>query len=240
MSQHHRLATSPEGNPLLKHLTRWVGRAALSVMLPALVILVLGGTGTGAEFSDPLLRDDGRTRGAANAAVTLIEYSDFTCGYCMKFFQETWPKLRAKYVDTGKLRFLYRDYPRANKGPGLDAAIAARCAGEQGLYWGMHDRLFGTGGKLTFTAIQEHAMSLSLAQPEFTQCLRDGRYTKAIFQDREQGMSFGFHGTPGFVLIRSNAGPNEKFLVIPGALPYEVFEEEIDQLLKKSGDKGKG
>ena len=224
----------------MKQLTRWIWRAATHGLALGFMAMVQAGNGIGADPSDPLLRDDGRMRGAANAAVTLIEYSDFTCGYCMKFFQETWPKLQAKYVDTGKLRFLYRDYPRANKGPGLDAAIAARCAGEQGRYWGMHDRLFGTGGKLTPAAIQEQAKSLSLAQTEFTQCLRDGRYTKAVFQDREQGMSFGFHGTPGFVLIRSDAGPNEKFLVIPGALPYEVFEEEIDRLLKKSTDKGKG
>ena len=83
---------------------------------------------------------DNRMRGQANAPVTLIEYSDFTCGYCLKFFRETWPRIQARYVDTGKVKFLYRDYPRADQGPGLDAAMAARCAGVQGKYWPMQDR----------------------------------------------------------------------------------------------------
>lgn len=179
-------------------------------------------------------------RGSANAPVTLIEYSDFTCGFCMKFFYETWPRLRAKYVDTGKLRFLYRDYPRADRGPGLEAAIAARCAGEQGQYWAMHDRLFSVRGKLSEPTFLQEAQTIGLAQPAFTQCLRDGRHTQAIFQDRQEGIGVGFHGTPGFVLLRTEAGSSEEALVIPGAFPYEVFEEQIDRLLAASEGKGKG
>src|SRR5207249_7756140 len=86
------------------------------------------------QASDFLGRDDGRTRGNLQAPITLVEYSDFTCGFCLKFFQETWPRLRDKYIETGKVRFLYRDFPRAFQGPGVDAAIAARCAGDQGRY----------------------------------------------------------------------------------------------------------
>jgi protein-disulfide isomerase len=170
-------------------------------------------------------------RGSANAPLTLIEYSDFTCGYCLKFFQETWPRLRAKYVETGKVRFLYRDYPRADHGPGVDAAIAARCAGEQGQYWAMHDRLFSAGGKLTTALFLDQARTIGLNQPRFAQCLKDDRHAKAAFQDREQGMSFGFRGTPGFVLLRTEASPSEEVLTIPGAFPYQVFEEQIDRLL---------
>ncbi len=75
--------------------------------------------------------DDGRVQGKADAPLTLIEYSDFTCGYCLKFFKETLPKLQATYIDTGKVRFVYRDYPRADRGVGVEAAVAARCAGAQ-------------------------------------------------------------------------------------------------------------
>ena len=77
--------------------------------------------------SDLLARADDRVRGDPQAPVTLIEYSDFTCGFCLKFFRETWPRLRADYIETGKVRFLYRDFPRGFQGPGLDAAVAARC-----------------------------------------------------------------------------------------------------------------
>jgi protein-disulfide isomerase len=205
-----------------------------------LALLLSVAVQAGAEGEDPLIRDDGRTRGTLQAPITLIEYSDFTCGFCMKFFRETWPRLQAKYVDTGKLRFLYRDYPRANRGPGLDAAIAARCAGEQGQYWSMHDRLFSTGGRLDQTAFERHAKAMGLAQTAFSKCLQEARYTKAIFQDREQGMSLGFRGTPGFVLLRTEGDPKDPALVIPGALPYEVFEEEIDRLLAAPATKEKG
>lgn len=205
-----------------------------------LALLLLVPAGVAGEPLDPLVRDDGRTRGSAKAPITLIEYSDFTCGYCQKFFHETWPRLQAKYVETGKVRFLYRDYPRANKGLGLDAAVAARCAGDQGRYWSMHDRLFSAGGRLDAASLQGHAKVLGLDQPAFSKCLQEARHAKSIFQDRDQGVSLGFRGTPGFVLLRTEADPKEPAMVIPGAFPYEVFEEQIDRLLGAPASKGKG
>jgi protein-disulfide isomerase len=193
-----------------------------------------------AEGDDPLLRDDGRTRGSAKAPITLIEYSDFTCGYCSKWFHETLPRLQAKYVDTGKVRFIYRDYPRANRGPGLESAIAARCAGEQGQYWGMHDRLFSADGRLDQAAFQEHAKALKLELAAFSKCVQGDHLTKSIFQDREEGQGFGFRGTPGFVLVRTDGASKDTALVIPGAFPYDVFEEQIDRMLARAKDKSKG
>lgn len=176
---------------------------------------------------------DGRVRGRASAPVTLIEYSDFTCGYCLKFFKDTWPRIQARYVETGKVRFLYRDYPRADRGPGVDAAMAARCAGEQGKYWAMHDRLFAAGGRLDKQVYLRHAVALGLDQPAFERCMNDGRYTRAIFEDRQEANQWGFHGTPGFILVRTAAEPTEKepAVAIPGAFPFEMFAEEIDRLL---------
>jgi protein-disulfide isomerase len=176
---------------------------------------------------------DGRVRGQANAPLTLIEYSDFTCGFCLKFFKETWPRIQARYVDTGKVRFLYRDYPRADQGPGLEAATAARCAGAQGKYWAMHDRLFTEGGRLDKAVYRRHAAAIGLDQPAFEQCQQDGRYTKSIFQDRDEANRWGFHGTPGFILMHTTSEPTEKApaIAIPGAFPFEMFAEEIDRLL---------
>lgn len=179
------------------------------------------------------LEADARMRGLANAPVTLIEYSDFTCGYCLKFFKDTWPRIQARYVDTGKVRFLYKDYPRADQGPGFDAASAARCAGAQGKYWAMHDRLFAAGGRLDKQVYLRHAVALGLDQPAFERCMNDGRYTKAIFEDRQEANQWGFHGTPGFILVRTTSEPTEKepAVAIPGAFPFEMFAEEIDRLL---------
>ena len=174
-----------------------------------------------------------RMRGQANAPVTLIEYSDFTCGYCLKFFRETWPRIQARYVDTGKVKFLYRDYPRADQGPGLDAALAARCAGGQGKYWAMHDRLFAEGGRIDQAVILRHAVAIGLTQATFERCLKDKSHVASIFEDREEANRWGFHGTPGFILMRTAGGPTEKepAIAIPGAFPFEMFAEEIDRLL---------
>ncbi len=172
-------------------------------------------------------------RGQADAPLTLIEYSDFTCGYCLKFFKDTWPRIQARYVDTGKVRFVYRDYPRADRGPGVDAAMAARCAGAQGQYWAMHDRLFSEGGRLDKQVYQHHAKTIGLDRLVFEQCMTDRQYTHAIFEDRQEANQWGFHGTPGFILIRTASEPTDKepAVAIPGAFPFEMFSDEIERLL---------
>lgn len=179
--------------------------------------------------------DDGRVQGKADAPLTLIEYSDFTCGYCLKFFKETLPKLQATYIDTGKIRFVYRDYPRADRGVGVEAAVAARCAGAQGRYWAMHDRLFGEGSRLDSGGFKSFAKTLGLDQEQFGKCFDERRHLESIFQDRREANRWGFHGTPGFILMQTVAGPTEKVpaVAIPGAFPFEAFAEEIDRMLSK-------
>jgi protein-disulfide isomerase len=200
-------------------------RTGAAVTLWVFVLLAQAGAGS--------ITDDGRIRGRADAPITLIEYSDFTCGYCLKFFQETWPRLQAKYIDTGKVRFVYRDYPRADQGVGVEAAVAARCAGAQGRYWQMHDRLFSGGGRLDTGSLKGHAKVIGLDQAAFAKCFDERRYLEAIFQDRQEANRWGFHGTPGFVLFRTAGGPTEKepAIAIPGAFPFEEFAEEIDRML---------
>lgn len=206
-------------------------RAGVTTMgLVAFCLALVSSVGAANDESG---RTESRMRGQANAPVTLIEYSDFTCGYCVKFFRETWPRIQARYVDTGKVKFLYRDYPRADQGPGLDGALAARCAGVQGKYWAMHDRLFAEGGRLDQTVISRHAAAIGLAQPAFERCLKEKSHVAAIFEDRDEANRWGFHGTPGFILMRTANGPTEKepAVAIPGAFPFEMFAEEIDRLL---------
>jgi protein-disulfide isomerase len=207
------------------------------VLLSCIVLLILAGSVGAANTSVTV---DKRVRGNVDAPVTMVEYSDFTCGFCLKFFHETWPRLQARYVDTGKVRFLYKDYPRADQGPGVAAAVAARCAGDQGAYWPMHDRLFAERARLDQALFLQHAKALGLDQTGFTQCLRDGRHVQAIFQDRQEANSWGFRGTPGFVIMRSAQQPTTKdpAIAIPGAFPFESFAEEIDRLLEASGTAG--
>jgi protein-disulfide isomerase len=208
-------------------------------------LFLLGGAvaSGGANLKEKIFQD-GRVRGNPAAPLTLIEFSDFTCGYCLKFFNETWPLISLKYVETGKLRFMYRDFPRASEGLGLDAAVAARCAGDQNQYWQMHDRLFGSGRSLQFQDLHRYAQVIGLDRSAFSQCLEERRHRESIFRDRDLGTKLGFRGTPGFILIRtqdlegtSEPGP---IMQIPGAFPFEVFEEQIDRLLGEAAQKGKG
>ncbi len=211
----------------------------IAVILGSVLLMVLS-WGSG-HASDVLVRDDGRTRGNPQAPITLVEYSDFTCGFCVKFFRETWPRIREKYIETGKVRFLYRDFPRALQGPGVDAAVAARCAGDQGRYWQMHDRLFTNGGRFDEAAFQHHAKAIGLDQPLFMKCREEARHRGPVFQDRSEGVRLGFRGTPGFVLLRTKDEEREKEspIVLPGAFPFEVFEAQLDRLLGASDAKGK-
>ncbi|MBA5866634.1 MAG: thioredoxin domain-containing protein [Nitrospira sp. CR1.3] len=205
-------------------------RKIISSLLMSAVLVQAAGADGGT------ITDDGRIRGRADAPITLVEYSDFTCGYCLKFFRETWPRLQAKYVDTGKVKFVYRDYPRADRGVGVEAAVAARCAGAQGRYWAMHDRLFTEGGRLDSGAFKGYAKSIGLDQAAFGQCFDERRHLESIFQDRQEANRWGFHGTPGFILMYTAAGPTEKepAIAIPGAFPFEAFAEEIDRMLGKT------
>lgn len=186
-----------------------------------------------AEAGGGAVADDGRIRGRADAPITLIEYSDFTCGFCGRFFRETWPRLLAKYIETGKVRFVYRDYPRSDQGTGVEAAVAARCAGAQGRYWPMHDRLFSERGRLDSGSFKSYAKVIGLDETSFAKCFDEREYLESIFRDRQEANRWGFHGTPGFILIRTVAGSTEKepAVAIPGAVPFEDFAEEIDRML---------
>ena len=204
--------------------TQWFYTIAGALLL-ALVQLAEAGGGA--------VTDDGRIRGRTDAPITLLEYSDFTCGYCGKFFRETWPRLLAKYIETGKVRFVYRDYPRSDQGVGVEAAVAARCAGAQGRYWPMHDRLFSERGRLDSGSFKNYAKEIGLDQTAFAKCFGEREYLEAIFRDRQEANRWGFHGTPGFILMRTIGGPTEKepAVAIPGAVPFEDFAEEIDRML---------
>lgn len=214
-------------HPGTSKMPRRLNGAIVGLLLTLSSMLVYA---AGAQDSPLWSKEDDRVRGDRHALITLLEYSDFTCGYCEKFFRETWPLLFAEYVRTGKVRLVYRDYPRSVSGPSVETALAARCAGEQGQYWAMHDFLFSSGKKFSSADLRRHAEALQINLQRFNSCVDDARYTKDIYADRITAESFGIRGTPHFVLYVTD-DPQEA-VVIPGAFPYEVFKEEIDKLLE--------
>ena len=172
-------------------------------------------------------------KGDPKAPVLIVEFSDFTCGYCGKFYRETLPALKAEYLNAGKARFAYRDYPRDPEGWGLVAAHAARCAGEQGQFWGMHDRLFDQHARLGTGVIMGLARALRLNEKTFAACMDSQKHVPAIMADREEGVRLGFRGTPGFLIVRTDGKRFSDPVMIPGAIPLATFSAEINRLLKK-------
>ncbi len=172
-------------------------------------------------------------KGKPEAPVLIVEFSDFTCGYCGKFYRDTLPHIKAQYVDSGKVRFAYRDFPRDEQGWGLVAAHAARCAGEQGRFWEMHDRLFDLRGQFGKGSLLQIAKEQRLNVNAFTACMDSQKHLDAIMTDKEAGELIGFHGTPGFLLVRTDGKRFWNPLMIPGAVSYDRFRAAIDGLLKK-------
>jgi len=163
-----------------------------------IVVLFLSGSavaqGTTREDIFTYLAKDGPKRGTDKAPVTLIEFSDFQCSFCRKFWQTTLPLLDKKYISTGKVKFIYRHFAVLGK-PSELAAQGAECAGEQGKFWEYHDKLFASAGSpLAFTdgKLKSYAKELGLKSQAFNQCLDSGKYLKKV----EGETAIGFFWVP--------------------------------------------
>jgi protein-disulfide isomerase len=102
--------------------------------------------------------DDWHVQGASSAPVTIVEYSDFQCPYCARYSTETYPEIKAQYIDTGKVRYMFRHFPLSFHSEAELAAQAAECAGEQGKFWEMHDTLFANQSEWAGSADAEAAL----------------------------------------------------------------------------------
>ena len=184
----------------------------------------------------------GQTKGQSKAPVTLVEYSDFTCYYCGRFYRETLPDLEKNYINTGKIYFMYRDYARGLSGASLNTSMAARCAGEQGQYWPMHGKNYDGKRKWGVTDLKNIAKGLGVDTKKFDDCFDKKKYEKEITNDKNEGRKAGLRGVPFFVMFDTNK-PGSPYTVIPGAYPYAKFAAEADKLLggggKKPGPPGK-
>jgi len=144
------------------------------------------------------------------------------------------PKLEKEYIETGKLKYVARDFPLESIHKfARKAAEAAWCANEQGKIWAMHERLFANQQQLQPEALGQHAQAIGLDGPAFQACLDSGKYTTTINASLKEGQNAGVRGTPGFLLGYTEADGGEvravKFL--NGALPFDTFKQNIDQLL---------
>ncbi|MBI2640627.1 MAG: thioredoxin domain-containing protein [Candidatus Sungbacteria bacterium] len=166
--------------------------------------------------------------GNPDAPVTLIEFGDFQCPFCGRFFHTTEPQIIEQYVKTGKARFVYRDF--AFLGPESEwAAMAAECANEQGKFWQYHDYLYNNQrgeneGAFSKENLKAFARAIGLSEAQFGSCLDSDKYLEAVRRDTDDGRSAGVNGTPAtFVNGR----------LIQGAVPFAQFQKIIEEELNK-------
>ena len=182
--------------------------------------------------------DEGYFKGAKDARLTIIEWSDFECPFCGKFYAETLSQIEEEYINTGKVKLVFKHFPLEFHANAQKAAEAAECAGEQGKFWEMHDMMFENQNAIAASNLKSYAKDLGLNTAKFDECLDSGKYAEKIKKDMNEGSAVGISGTPGFQ-IKSNTVKELTPIIISGAQPFANFKQVIDQMLEgkqPSGD----
>ena len=174
------------------------------------------------ENGSPLLGDPG-------ARITIVEFGDYQCTYCHAFHQNTKDQLIQDYVNTGKVNFVFRDFP-LNGPASVLAAQAAYCAGDQNKYWQYHDELYNNwGGENTGwvnqKALDQFANNVNLDLTEFNTCMSNNKYEQKVLDNQQFGEKLGINATPSFIIFS-----DKKITTIIGAQPYSVFKQTLDNI----------
>ena len=164
------------------------------------------------------------SQGPATAPVTMVEYSEFQCPFCGRV-SPTVKQVLQTYGD--KVRLVFRDYPLPFHDKARPASEAAQCAHSQGKFWEYHDKLFANQQALDADNLKKYATEVGLDAAAFNQCLDEGRFKSVVEANQAGGEALGVQGTPAFFI-------NGRFL--SGAVPFEAFQEIIDEELKHRGE----
>ncbi|MDH5462854.1 MAG: DsbA family protein [Nitrosopumilus sp.] len=179
--------------------------------------------------------DDDPVIGNIDSPITIIEFSDFQCPFCARFHVQTLPLIFEKYIQEGKVKLVFRDFPIQSIHPNaLPASVAANCANEQGGFKEMHDMLFENQDKWNnqdttnaLALFSQYAAEMKLDQDVFDACLTSGKYIEEIRNDLNDGRDYGVSGTPGFFIGNDQVG----YVELKGAQPFESFKKIIDAQL---------
>lgn len=179
--------------------------------------------------------DDDPIIGNPDAPITIVEFSDFQCPFCARFHVQTLPLILEEYINEGKVKLVFRDFPIQSIHPNaLPAAVAAECANEQGQFRAMHDMLFDNQNQWnnletadSLAVFSQYSSSINLDQEKFDSCLTSGKYIDEIKNDLEDGRKYGVSGTPGFFVGNEKLG----FVELKGAQPFDSFKKIIDAQL---------
>ena len=164
--------------------------------------------------------------------MVIIEFADFQCPYCGKFATETYPDLKRDYIDTGRVRFVFRHDPLETIHPfAMKASQAAECAGEQNRYWEMHRLLFSNQRELNDVHLIERAEAVGLDSSRFKRCL-DGVPLTRIKDDQSEAARLGVQSTPTFLIGRVQSdGTVAVSRRINGAVPYDTFKSVLKEIM---------
>lgn len=193
------------------------------------------------QFGPQIIRnisiDDDPMKGDPNASITIIEFSDFQCPFCAKFHQSTLSQIEQNYISTGKVNFVYRDFPiQSIHRNAVTAALASECADDQGKFWEMHDMIFKNQKnwqdlQITQSAniFKQYGIEIGLNTDEFDSCMISGKHLEEIQNDLNDGRAYGVTGTPGFFVGNEKIG----FTKLIGAQPFSSFQRVIDEQLSR-------
>jgi protein-disulfide isomerase len=168
--------------------------------------------------------------GRSDARVTVVEFTDYQCAFCQRLHVTAFAEMKRDYVDTGKVNYVSRDLPLAMHANAKSAAHAARCAGEQGKFWQMRDKLIVNANALGSDRYNALADELGLDRPRFQKCVADEKYKVEIDKDVADAGAAGITGTPTFVIGRAVGSEVDGTRVV-GALPYAAFDSKLKELL---------
>ncbi len=192
--------------------------------------------------------------GQSSAQVSVVEFSDFQCPFCGKLYNDAEAGIKTNYINSGKVKFYYRDFPLSFHPNAMPAAIAARCANDQGKFWNMHDKLFvnqqaWVGLSDAGATFKQYASDIGLDATKFATCYDGNQHLSEINADEAQGQQYGVQGTPGvFIIIPKSKisaanirsavsngltlyeNANEYVVFVAGAYPYSAFDAVLSKI----------
>ena len=167
--------------------------------------------------------------GSKEAPLTIVEFTDYQCPFCQRFHVTAFPELKKAYIDTGKVRFYSKDMPLDFHPNAMRAAMAARCAGDQGKFWELRDTMGANPNSLDIEHIVNFAANLKLDTGVLRGCIDAGKYKDTVQNDVLEAMKIGANGTPTFIVGKSVGEGVDGELVV-GAMPFQMFDSKLKEL----------
>ena len=218
------LMTKAQGATILQELARIEGMLAARTPIDSAPSVAAPASSGPARLK---IAPDWHAVGRDDAPVVVVEFTDLQCPVCQRFHNTTFSRLKADYIDTGKVRFVSRDLPLPMHQYAHDAAVAERCAGAQGKFWEFRDSVLSGNQEPTSDELSSIGRKIGLDMDILTKCQRQNSFSDVIDSDADDAQSVGIHGTPSFVIGRARNGWIEGVKLL-GNRPYPAFQSAIE------------